>query len=121
MRKPPLSMMIAALPSHLTSRSCKADSSSWTSSSISWGSVAISRGLPVALVDEFVQEQPGYHVQRLEHSLALVGGTRERWHLRLAVIKQKIHILHWSCVREIAFVKLQHIGNVRQVEIQALE
>src|SRR4051812_4322684 len=116
MRKPPLSMMMAALPSHLRSSSSSTRSSSRTSSSISWGSVGISCGLAITLVDELVQEQAGDHVQRFEHSLALVGATGEGWHFDVTVVEQEIHVLQGRDIGQVALVVLQHIGNVGQMQ-----
>src|SRR5262245_10743412 len=72
MRKPPLSMISAAVASVWATNSRSVSSSRRTSSSMSWGRVAILCGLGNALVDVFLEQHPGDHVQALEHALALV-------------------------------------------------
>src|ERR1043165_1341693 len=115
MRKPPLSIISAALPSHLCSRSSKTRSSSWTSSSISCGSVAMSGGFAITVVNELVQKQARNHVEGFKDPLALVGAAAEGWHFHLTIVEQKIHIFDRSRIGEIALVELQDVGNVGQV------
>src|ERR1700722_12640684 len=71
---PPLSIINAAVASLRWSNSINAPSMRLMSSSMSWGRpMFVSNAPSGALVDEFVQQQPRDHVQRLEHPLALRG------------------------------------------------
>src|SRR5258706_4072043 len=102
MRNPPLSMMSATLASDFTRSSCRARPSSWTSSSMSWGSEGILGGFTIAVVDEFVEQDARDHVERLEDTLAFVGARREGRHFHLPIVEQEIHVFGRSHVRQIA-------------------
>src|ERR1035438_1146086 len=92
MRKPPLSMMSAAVASVWPMNSSNASLSRCMSSSISWGKVAMSCMLGRALVDEFLEQQARDHVERFKHALALVRGGVERWHLHFTVVQKILHV-----------------------------
>src|SRR5438093_3648584 len=65
-RNPPLSMIKAEADSLFEIKSLRATSKAWMSSSRSWGRVNMSCGLSRALVDKFVEQYPGDHVQGVE-------------------------------------------------------
>src|ERR1017187_6585029 len=121
MRKPPRSMTSAVVASLFSSSSLNDWSSSLTSSSRSWGSVAMSCVLRRSLRDELVQQHARDHVQRLKNALAFVRGRRERGNLNFAVVQQKLHVFHGRDVRQIALVVLQDIGNFVEVQLQRAE
>src|SRR5450755_1683306 len=121
MRKPPLSMISAAVASAATVSSLSASLSRWMSSSMSCGRVAISGMLGNALVDVFLEQHAGDHVQRLEHALAFMGTGGKRRHLHVAVVQQKIHVFRRRGVRQIAFVVLQHVRDLADVELERLQ
>src|ERR1700690_2633965 len=117
-RKPPLSMISVAIASVLTMNSRSIPSSCRTSSSISWGRVAMSCVLRNGLViDEFVQQQARDHVQRFEHALAFMRRGTERRHLHFTVVQQIFHVIHRRGVGQVALVVLQHVGDFRQVQL----
>src|SRR5258706_781369 len=121
MRKPPLSMINAVVASVLASSSRNSSSSRWMSSSTSCGRVAMSCVLRSSLADELVEQHARNHVQRFEDAFALVGGGSEGGHLEIAVVEQKLHVLHRGHVRQIPLVVLQHIRNVGQVQLEGLQ
>src|SRR5215471_17732312 len=100
MRKPPLSMTSAAVASVCATNSRSVSSSCRTSSSMSWGRVAILCGLGNALVDVFLEEHPRDHVQAFEDALALVRRGLERGHLHVAVVQKVIQIFHRRGIRQ---------------------
>src|SRR5260370_36331220 len=95
-RKPPLSMTRADVASLSWINWRRTRSSSWMSSSMSWGSVAIAflGGLGRALRDELVQQHAGDHVERFKNPVALVGDRVEGGHLEVAVVQQEFHVFH---------------------------
>src|ERR1039458_96244 len=99
MRKPPLSMISAAVASVFAMNARNVSSHRRMSSSISWGRVAMSCVLWNALVDEFVQQQARDHVQGFKHAFALVRRRVERRHLHFAIVQQKFHVFHRRGVR----------------------
>src|ERR1022692_5034220 len=109
-KKPPLSMISAVVASLFSSRSLNASSRNLTSSTRSWGKVAMSCVLRRSLRDVLVQQHARDHVQRFENPLAFVRGGRERRHLHLAIVQQKLHVFHRRDVRQIALIVLQDIG-----------
>src|ERR1022692_3890786 len=121
MRKPPLSMMSAAVASAAVMSSLSASLSRWMSSSMSCGRVDISGMLGNALIDVFLQQHTGDHVQRFEHTLAFVGTGGKRRHLYIAVVHKEIHVFERSGVRQVALVILQHVWNLAEVELQRLQ
>src|SRR6266446_4071726 len=118
MRKPPLSMISAVVASLFSSNSRSASSRHWTSSSISWGRVAMSCVLRRALADKLVQQHACDHVERFKHALAFVSDGGKGRDLQIPVIEQKLHILNRRHVRQISLVVLQHVGNVSQVQFE---
>src|SRR5688572_28388769 len=97
-KNPPISRSNAAVASLLVTRSPKAPSNSWTSSSISCGRVNICL-LACAFVDEFVQEEPRNHIKRLENPFGLGCRRRERRNLHLTIIQEEVHVFHRSNIR----------------------
>src|SRR5438093_4189788 len=106
MRKPPLSMISAVVASLFSSNSRSTVSSCWTSSSMSWGSVAMSCVLRRGLGDELVEQHARNHVEGFEHPFTPVRGGGERGHLHVAVVEQKLHVIHRRSVWQIALVVL---------------
>src|SRR5262252_8125165 len=104
MRNPPLSMTRAAVDSVWTTNSRSVSSSRRTSSSISWGKVAMLCGLGNALVDEFLEQHPRDHVQAFEHALRFVSRGLKRRHMHLTVVEQIVEILDRRGVGEVALV-----------------
>src|SRR5207244_12538181 len=109
MRKPPLSMISAVVASLFSSNSRSTVSSCWTSSSMSWGSVAMSCVLRCGLADELIEQHAGDHVESFEHPFAHMGGRAEGRHLHFAVVQQKLTIIHRRGSRQIARVILPDI------------
>src|SRR6267142_5740219 len=121
MRKPPLSMIRAVVASLRSRNPRNTSSSCWISSSMSWGKVAMSCVLRLALVDVLVEQHAGDHVERFENALALVRGGRERRHLHFAVVKEKFHVLHRRGIGQVAFIVLKNVRDSFEIQLQALE
>src|SRR5258708_2322694 len=121
MRKPPLSMIKAVVASLFCISSWRMSSSWRTSSSNSWGSVAMSCVLRLRLADELVEQQPRDHIECLEHTFAPVGRGGEGGHLHVAVVEQELHVIHRRGIGQIALVVLHHHGNFPQIQFERLE
>src|SRR3954464_1415419 len=120
-KNPPLSKSNAMLASLLSSNSSITESISVMSSSINWGNVAILRGFAIGIGDEFVEQEPGDHVEGLENAFALVRGSGERGHLCLAIVEEKIHVLDRSDVGQITFVVLNDVRDLVQIHVEGTE
>src|ERR1035438_6041269 len=120
-KKPPLSMISAVVASLFSSRSLNTSSSSLTSSTSSWGRVAMSCVLRRALGDVLVEQHARDHVQRFKNAFAFVRGAGERGNLHFAIVQQKLHVFNRRDVRQITLVILQNIRNVREVHLQRAE
>src|SRR6266496_3479640 len=121
MRKPPLSIIKAVVASLRPRNSPNTSSSPWMSSSRSCGKVAMSCVLRNVLVDEFVEQHAGNHVEGLEYAFALVANRGEGRRLHLAVVEKKFHVFHGRGVGQVALVVLQNVRDFVQVELEALE
>src|SRR5579872_2995682 len=118
MSGPPLSMIKAIEDSLRTSNSLSTASRRCTSSSINDGSPGIALFLSRRFVDELVQQHSRNHVQRLKYSRAFGGHCGKGWHLYLAVVQQKLHILDGRDVGQIALVVLNDIWNIGNIEFE---
>src|SRR6185503_12695364 len=121
MRNPPLSRTRAVTASLFSRNSRKTESSSWMSSSMSWGRVAMSCVLRYARVDKLVQQHASDHVERLKDTFAFVSGSAEGRHLHFAIVQQELHVLGRRGVGQVALVVLDDVGNIFQIELQALQ
>src|SRR5471030_213114 len=121
MRKPPLSMISAAVASVLAMNSRSVSSKRRMSSSISWGRVSMSCVLWNALIDKFLQQQAGDHVQRFEHALAFVRGRGKRRHLHVAVVQKKIHVFDGRGVGQVALVVLKDAGDFPEIHFERVQ
>src|SRR5208282_882349 len=116
MRKPPLSMINAVVASLFVRKSCSSLSSRWTSSSRSWGRVAMSCVLGRALADEFVEQHAGDHVERFKDAFASVGGGGKGRHLDIAVVEQELQVFDGGDILQVTLVVLQNIRNLGQIQ-----
>src|SRR5437899_3140248 len=114
-RNPPLSTTNAVVASLRRRNSPRIKSSAWMSSSRSWGKVAMSCVLRRGLVDVFVEQHARDHVERLEHAFAAMRGGAEGRYLHFAVVEQKLEVLDRGGVGQVAFVELQHVGNLVEI------
>src|SRR5258705_6265122 len=121
MRKPPLSMISAVVASLFSSNSRSSSSSSWISSSISWGSVAMSCVLRSSLADILIKQHPGDHIERLKNAFAAVRSRAEGGHLHFAVVEQKFHVFGRRNIGKVPFVVLQDVGNLSQIQLEGLQ
>src|SRR5436309_14636076 len=48
-----------------------------------------------------------------------MGGAGEGGHFDVPVVEQKLHVLDRSGIGKIAFVELQHIRNIGQIQVEA--
>ena len=83
--------------------------------------MAMSCVLRRALADEFMEQHARDHVEGLEDAFALVRDRSKGRDLHFAVVEEELQVLDRGDVGEVAFVELEHVRDVRQVEAQALE
>jgi len=74
-----------------------------------------------ALVDEFMEQHAGDHVERFEDAIALVSDTRESGNLHFPVVEEKFHVLDGRRIGQVAFVVLDDVGDVAQVHPERAE
>src|SRR5262245_61020522 len=115
--------MIRAVVASVWERNSRNSSSiAWISSSINCGSVVdMSCVLRGSLTNELMQQHARNHVERFKHSLALVRGGGERRDLNFTVVQEKFHVFNGRDVWEIAFVVLNDVRNIMQVQLESLE
>src|SRR5450759_2962778 len=121
MRNPPLSMTSAVVASLFSNSSRNSSSSSWISSSISWGNVAMSCVLRSSLADVLVEQHSGDHVQPLENAFTAVRRRGEGGYLHFAIVEQKLHVFSRRDVRKVPLVILQHIRNFPQIQLERFQ
>src|SRR5882724_4995707 len=112
-------MISAVVASVFSSNSCNTSSSRWTSSSISWGRVAMSCVLRSSLTDILVEQHASDHVERLEHPFTEMRGRTKRRHLHISVVEQEFHIIDGGDIRQITFVVLQNVRDFGHVELES--
>src|SRR5207244_13325812 len=117
MRKPPLSMINAVVASLFSSNSWRTVSNCWTSSSMSWGNVAMSCVLRRGLADKFIEQHSGNHVESFKDPFAQMRAGFKGRHLHIPVIDQEFHIIDRRRIGQIAFIVLEHVRNVGKVQL----
>src|SRR5688572_133352 len=107
-RKPPSAVSSTDEASDLLRKSAKIALICSTSSSNSSGSVPVIELsgdflLAAGLREQFMEQHAGDHIERLENTIAFGRGRFERRDLHVAIIQEKIHVLDWGDIRQIAF------------------
>ena len=81
----------------------------------------MSSGFAIGFVDELMEQEASNHIQSFEYSSAFTGAAGKSGNFNVAIVEQKIHVLDRSGIGQVALVELQHVRDVRQIEIEALE
>jgi hypothetical protein len=68
-----------------------------------------------------MKEHAGDHIEGFEDALALAGDAAKGGDLDFAIVEQELHVVDWSDVWEIAFVVLEDVRDIREVEFEGTE
>jgi hypothetical protein len=85
------------------------------------GSHGLGGGAAFGFVDKFVKEHASDHIEGFEDALALAGDAAERGDLDFAIIEEELHIIDWSDVWEVAFIVLEDVRDIGEVEFEGAQ